>query len=605
MKTTTSVGGALALGRAAFSLDAKGIAPQSSPIDQFDYSAVRLLDGPMLEQFRHNHEFFLNLSEDSLLKPFRQTAGLPAPGEEMGGWYSYSKDFDPPKNMLGFVPGHSFGQYVSGLARAYAATGHKPTQAKVQRLVAAYAPTITPKFFAGYNLPAYTFDKINCGLIDAHEFAQDASALAILNHATDAVLPALPEKALSRAEMRARPHKNESFTWDESYTLPENFYLAWRRGAGQRFRQLAERFLEDDTYFNPLSEDKNVLPGEHAYSHVNAFSSAMQAYLCDGSDKHLRAARNGFAMVRAQSFATGGWGPNEAFRAPGSGDLGESLASTHSSFETPCGAYGHFKITRYLLRVTGDSRYGDSMEQVLYNTILGARPLQPGGTSFYYADYNHNAKKIYYGTPWPCCSGTFPQITADYGISSYFRSSKGIYVNLYVPSELSWRQNGARCTLTQKTQYPATPEISLQLAIERPTSFAVFLRIPAWAGAKTTVLVNGKRFPIELQPGTWAALQRTWRQGDRIELTLDMPLQLVPVDAQHPQAVALMHGPVALFSVDPQPESKITRAQMLAARQRSPASSDWEVTTDQGKVQMLPFPAIDKETYRLYQQTEA
>lgn len=600
LMSTAVAGSALAMGRAAFSLDSKGITPS---IEQFDYSAVRLLDGPMLEQFRNNHELFLNLDDDSLLKPFRQSAGLAAPGEEMGGWYSYSKDFDPSKNMLGFVPGHSFGQYVSGLARAYAVTGHKPTQAKVRRLVSGYASTITPKFFADYNLPAYTFDKINCGLIDAHQFANDPTALAVLNKVTDAALPALPEKALSRPEQRARPHKNESYTWDESYTLPENLYLAWQRGAGNRFRVLAARFLEDDTYFNPLSEDKNVLAGEHAYSHMNALSSAIQAYISDGSEKHLRAARNAFAMIQAQSFATGGWGPQEAFRAPGSGDLGKSLTSTHASFETPCGAYAHFKITRYLLRVTCDSRYGDSMEQVLYNTILGVRPLQPDGTSFYYADYNNEATKIYFDYKWPCCSGTFPQITADYGISSYFHSPRGLYVNLYVPSEVSWQQNGARCTLTQQTQYPTTPETTLHVAIDRPERFAIFLRIPAWAGANTRVLINGKPFSTALQPGTWATINRTWKQGDRIELTLDLPLQLVPVDPQHPQTLALVHGPVALFAIDQDTGIKMTRAQMLAARQRSATSAEWEITTDQGKVLMLPYPAIDKQKYRLYQQT--
>ena len=59
------------------------------------------------------------------------------------------------------------------------------------------------------------------------------------------------------------------------------------------------------------------------------------------------------------------------------------------------------------MRVTGDSRYGDSMERVLYNTILGAKPLRPDGTSFYYSDYNNNASKFYYEQKWPCCSGTF------------------------------------------------------------------------------------------------------------------------------------------------------------------------------------------------------
>ena len=126
-------------------------------------------------------------------------------------------------------PGHSFGQYVSGLARAYAITGSKPTQAKVQRLVRAYAETVEPtgKFYVDYRLPGYTFDKTCCGLIDAHEFAGDPIALDVLKRSTDAVLPHLPEKALSRVEQEARPHKSIAFTWDETYTLSENLFLAY------------------------------------------------------------------------------------------------------------------------------------------------------------------------------------------------------------------------------------------------------------------------------------------------------------------------------------------------------------------------------------------
>src|SRR5581483_4914312 len=185
---------------------------------------------------------FLNLDEDSLLKPFRQLAGLPAPGKDMGGWYSPSSKFDPPKDMTGYIPGHSFGQYLSGLARAYAVTGDKPTQAKVHRLVEHFAPTVTTKFYEGYCIPAYTFDKTMCGLIDAHEFAACPTAFAVLSKATDAVLPWLPKKALNREEMRARPHKNIAYTWDETYTLPENFYLDYKRGAGNRYHDLARRF---------------------------------------------------------------------------------------------------------------------------------------------------------------------------------------------------------------------------------------------------------------------------------------------------------------------------------------------------------------------------
>jgi DUF1680 family protein len=576
-------------------------APRPTRLFEFHYADVELLDGPMLEQFRHNHSLFLNLDDDRLLKPFRQLAGQPAPGEDMGGWYSPSSEFDPPKNMTGYIPGHSFGQYLSGLARAYAVTGDKATQAKIQRLVRGFAPTVTTKFYEDYCIPAYTFDKTNCGLIDAHQFAGDPTALAVLNKATDAVLPWLPAKALNREQMMARPHKNISFTWDETYTLPENFYLAYQRGAGARYHALANRFLQDDTYFGPLSENQNVLPGQHAYSHVNALCSAMQSYLVDGSEKHLRAARNGFAFVIEQSFATGGWGPDESFRKPGTDELANTLESSHNSFETPCGAYGHFKIARYLMRVTGDSTYGDSMEAVLYNTILGARPIRPDGVSFYYADYNMDAKKVDYEQKWPCCSGTFPQLTADYGISSYLRSAAGINVNLFVPSRVTWQQGGARVSLTQQTEYPKVGETTLSLKMSKSERFTISLRVPAWAGQRTAITVNGKPVQVDLQPGTWAKLDRTWNNGDRVEFSLDMPLRLVPLDAQHQSIVALVRGPVALFAVEPGAE-KITKQQMLAA-QRVGTSEDWELKTDTGKVIMRPYPSIKDERYRLYQKT--
>ncbi len=596
--------GMSALGRLAHADILSPDANAATRLKQFHYGDVQLLEGPMLEQFRANHTFFLALSEDSLLKPFRQRAGLPAPGQDMGGWYSWSDEFDPPNNMTGYVPGHSFGQYLSGLSRAYAITGDQPTRAKVHRLVTGFAQAITPKFYVNYPLPAYTFDKSNCGLIDAHQFAGDPNALPALARATDAVLPYLPAKALTRPEMAARPHPNIAYTWDESYTLPENFFLAYQRSGDKRYLALAQRFLLDKEYFDPLAAGDNVLPHKHAYSHVNALSSASQAYLVLGSEKHLRAARNGLGFVLAQSFATGGWGPNETFCEPGSGVLGSSLTTTHASFETPCGSYGHFKIARYLLRITADSRYGDSMEKVLFNTILGAKPIQPGGFSFYYSDYNDHGSKVYYPEPWPCCSGTFPQITADYGISSYFQSGQGIHVNLFVPSRLSWRQNGARFSLEQHTQYPHVSEIEMLINSERPESFAVLLRVPAWAGPQTSVSVNGRRTAVELRPGSFAPLRREWKDGDRIEYSIHMPLRLEAVDTQHPDTVALLHGPLTLFALNA-PESRFTRAQLLAAKQQGQASPHWRVDSAAAPVSFSSFPAIRDQQYRLYHQVSA
>jgi hypothetical protein len=567
-------------------------------LSQFDYSQIKLLDGPMLEQFDRNHQFFLALNEDGLLKPFRERAGLPAPGPVMGGWYNDSPDYDPPKNMTGYIPGHTFGQYLSGLARAYAVTGNKPTQEKVQRLVRGFAPTVTEKFYVNYPLPAYTFDKTNMGLLDAHAFAADPMALPVLSHATDAVLPHLPAGAQTRVEACALPHKNISYCWDETYTLPENFYIAYLRSGDPRYRKLAERFLQDKDYFTPLSEGENILPGLHAYSHVNALCSAVQAHLVDGSAMHLKAARNGFDFVRTtQSFATGGWGPDETFRKPGSGEMGESLTKTHASFETPCGSYGHFKIARYLMRITGDSSYGDSMESVLYNTILGAKPILEDGTSFYYADYNDSATKFYHQDKWPCCSGTFPQITADYGISSYLSAPDGVYVNLYVPSQLSWSQHGTRCTLVQRTQYPYSSETSMELQMEKPESFSIYLRVPAWAGSATHLAVNGKTETVGLKPGTFVPVRRTWKNSDRIEFTIDRPFRLMPADQQHPNQMALLQGPVTLFAVGDIP-SNVARKDLLAAQQRTAGA--WRVSSSNGSLTMLSYPTIKDEKYRLY-----
>src|SRR5271170_7720096 len=176
------------------------VSPINPGLETFPYGAVELLPGPLKHQFDETHTFFLNLSEDRLLKIYRQRAGLPAPGEDMGGWYD------------DFCPGAHFGQYVSGLARFAAVTGHGATRAKVLRLVKGYAQTVDPngpgaggKFFAGLRYPGYTYDKLVCGLLDAHTWAGDASALSVLYSTTRAAMPHMPDHALTAEEQQQRP----------------------------------------------------------------------------------------------------------------------------------------------------------------------------------------------------------------------------------------------------------------------------------------------------------------------------------------------------------------------------------------------------------------
>lgn len=285
------------------------------PLEQFDYGDVVLASDLHEKQLEQTHSVLMGLSEDSLLKPFRQMSGQPAPGDDLGGWYSYIADYKwGENNNAGFAPTCTFGQWVSALARMYAIRKDQATRDKVTRLNRLYAETISGNYYDKNRFPTYCYDKIVCGLIDSHRYAGDHDALRILQATTDAALPHFPKHSVEHG-IDWRSKNDKVWTWDESYTISENLFLAYQRGAGERYRELGRQYL-DDQYYDPLAEGDNVLGGRHAYSYVNSLSSAMQAYLTLGSEKHLRAARNGFDMLSQQSFATGGWGPDELLRSP-------------------------------------------------------------------------------------------------------------------------------------------------------------------------------------------------------------------------------------------------------------------------------------------------
>lgn len=576
-------------------------------LNEFDYGDVDLFPGRPQSQFEQTQSLLLGVNEDSLLKPWRLRAGLPAPGPDMGGWYDEVPPSTTSSGGHGFAPANFFGQWIAALSRGYAIDQNALTRAKLERLLDAYGQAISERFYINFFYPAYNYDKMVLGLVDAQRYAKLPGAYDLLNRTTDAAEPHLPPQALDRAEpqrlwrLSVGDTATEDYTRDESYTLPESLYIASQAGAGDRYRALAGRFLLDETFFDPLADNKNAFAGRHAYSYFNALNSAMQAYLTTGSVKHFAAARNGFDIVtKTQSYATGAWGPNECFSETDSGALYESLSSTHRSFETPCGSFAHFKLTRYLLRATADGRYGDSMERVLYNTILGAKPLQPDGRAFYYSDYNQNGMKSYFPGAWPCCAGTFPLVAADYRLLLYFRDADGIYVNLYLPSAVRWTTaDGAQLTLTQTSRYPIDSKIALHLNLSRSSQFAIRLRIPAWSTLTpgTTLHVNHERVPLSIASG-FVTLQRTWKDGDRVDLNLALPVRLQAIDAQHPDHVAVVRGPLVLFALTEQ-KPLVTREQLVNLR-RIQGEAAWRVETGAGALRLVPFTEIEDETYLTY-----
>jgi hypothetical protein len=573
----------------------KSTASCASPqlLSQFDYGDVSLNSELHEKQLENTLNVLMGLSEDSMLKPLRQMSGLPAPGEDLGGWYHYEPNY--VTGGYGFAPACHFGQWVSALARMYAIQKDPAIRDKVLRLNRLYARTIFGQFYEINRFPTYCYDKFVCGLIDSHKYVADRDAFKILDHTADTALPHFPPHAVEH-DTPWRPNKDKIWTWDESYTISENLFLAYQRGAGKRYRELGRQYLLD-SYYDPLAEGRDNLAGRHAYSHVNSLSSAMQAYLTLGSEKHFRAARNAFEMLSNQSFVTGGWGPYETLCKPGALELYESLKDCHASFETPCGAYAHFKLTRYLLRVTRDARYGDSMERVMYNTVLGAKPLMPDGRTFYYSDYSFAGRKIYKDDQhWSCCSGTLPQVAADYRINTYLRDPRGIWVNLYIPSTLRWKQDGAEITLTQKGDYPFESGIQFHLKASRARDFALNFRIPAWAKG-ASLLINGALLPRDVIPGTFANVYREWKSGDVIELNLPMTTRVEPIDPQHRETVALCYGPLVLFAIT-NAKPSVTRANLLAAERLDRRS--WRVNTAGAPLKMLPFTDIEDEQYTTY-----
>jgi hypothetical protein len=240
------------------------------------------------------------------------------------------------------------------------------------------------------------------------------------------------------------------------------------------------------------------------------------------------------------------------------------------------------------------------MERVLYNTILGAWPIQADGTSFYYSDYSNTGKKSWYGQKWPCCSGTFPQLAADYHVSTYLRATDGVYVNLYAPSSLQWTQGGAKLGLKQVTNYPFENKIQIQVSASQPSEYTLYVRIPGWAKPDPVLMVNGKRFTGAVEPSTFAAIRNTWKDGDRVEIELPMPLRLERVDSNHPDLVALLHGPLVLMAVA-ESQPAFNEKALLEAKPARNAAGDWVASSADGsQISMRPFMNIDKESYSTY-----
>jgi DUF1680 family protein len=225
--------------------------------------------------------------------------------------------------------------------------------------------------------------------------------------------------------------------------------------------------------------------------------------------------------------------------------------------------------------------------------------LQADGRNFYYSDYNFDALRVYKVAHWACCSGTLPQVATDYRINLYLRGARSVYVNLYVPSTLTWEEDGPQLSLTQAGNYPYDGKVAFTLAASKPADATLHFRIPAWArGAQ--IRVNGQPQPAPV-PGRFAAVRRVWRSGDTVELLLPLPMRLEPIDPRHPQTAALVRGPLALMAVKREigaPVPVFTRSALLGARRSGP--TEWLADAAEGPVTLASFTALGARPYTPY-----
>jgi DUF1680 family protein len=520
-------------------------------LQPFNYEGVRLSAGMLNSQFRATRDYYFAIPNDDILKGFRQRAGLRAPGNDLGGWYS-----GDPTVTRWWSKGDTFnvfGQWLSGMARLSKAGNDEELSEKAVHLMIEWGKTIEDDGFFFYsrrpNAPHYTYDKTVCGLVDLYEYCGRSDALPLLEKITDWAINNLD-----------RIRKRNPTEW---YTLSENLYRAYVLTGNPKYKNFGDvwqytdywKFFTGGTEITPYHylrlpagwEYQTSALNYHAYSHVNTLSGAAMAYGVTGKEEHLNTIINAYDWLkRTQLYATGGYGPEEDLMPP-DGSLSNSLETTFRSFETICGSWAGFKLARYLMQFTGDARYGDWIENLVYNGIGAALPMAAHGQTFYYSDYRlGGGRKIYHldGT-WPCCSGTYPQVVADYHNVIYFKDQNGLYLNLFVPSFVSWRYGDNLITVEQATTYPESDSTVLTVTPRTPVAFKLRFRVPSWAEG-ATVKVNDAQQAAAARPGTWAEIQRTWTAGDRVVIQILMRLRTVSIDHQNLNRVALVYGPVVL-----------------------------------------------------------
>jgi DUF1680 family protein len=404
--------------------------------------------------------------------------------------------------------------------------------------------------------PYYTLHKILAGLLDCYEVGGNKKALEIaegMGHWVYQRLKVVPPE--TRISMWNR------YIAGEYGGMNEVLARLYRITGDRTFMDCAKLFdnvnffYGDAQHTHGLARNVDTLRGRHANQHIPQVTGALEVYR-DTQERDYYFIAENFWEICTHSYmysiggVAGARNPNnaECFTADPDSLSGDGFARGGQN-ET-CATYNMLKLSRQLFMFNPDGRYMDYYEQAMYNDILASvAEDNPGNT--YHIPLNPAARKQFGNARmdgFTCCNGTALESNTKLQDSIYFRSAdnRTLYVNLYVPSKLTWSDRNV--TLTQRTEFPYAD--TTRLTLNGSGNFDVKVRVPNWATRGFFVKINGQDQKIEAAPGTYLSLNRTWKDGDMIELRMPFGFHLSPVMDQ-PNIASLFYGPVLLAAEEP------------------------------------------------------
>ena len=514
---------------------AAAFVPKAEP---FPLTDVRLLDGPFKQAMQLDGEYLLSLDPDRLLHNFRVTAGLPSTAQPLGGW-------EAPVVEL---RGHTVGHYLSALALMYASTGDerfksradamvaelaKVQDAEAQRFHPGYLSAFPEEFFDRVEArqkvwaPYYTIHKIMAGLFDVSQLCGNRQALDVLTKMADWVE--------FRVDRLTEPQQ-QAMLGTEFGGMNEVLANLYGVTGNPKYLRLA-RVFNHKAIFDPLLHHRDPLDGLHANTQFPKIIGAARQYELTGDDS-LREIATFFwdRVVHQRSYVTGGNSDGEHF-------FPEDEFSKHLSTDGPetCNTYNMLKLTRHIFEWTADPGTFDFYERALFNHILPSQDPRTGMV-IYYCPMRPGAWKSF-STPtdsfW-CCVGTGMENHAKYGDSIYFHDDKSLYVNLFISSEVTWKDKNV--VVHQETHFPEQEKTHLWISAPQPVRMTLKIRRPAWADSRFMVFVNGR--PVASSE-RYVSIDREWKDEDRIDVFMPMRLHIetMPDD---PSMIAILYGPMVL-----------------------------------------------------------